>query len=71
MARTLKHKRITRRTDNVRIYFHIYGMVNIRPQPPPPPPHQKNQNEKRKKKKKKTPSISDTVIKRIQTPETY
>ena len=52
-------------------------MVNIWPQLPH---HQKKKKKKTKKTKKKTkkkktkknqPSISDTVIKRIQTPETY
>ena len=43
--------------------------------PPPPPPPKKKKKRKKKEKPKKKPtkktSISDTVIKRIQTPETY
>ena len=46
-------------------------MVNIWPQAPPTPPPPPPPKKKKKKNEKKKTSISDTVIKRIQTPETY
>ena len=61
MART--HKKKDNQTDGQRqniIFSHLrYGEHMTTAPPPPPPPI-----------KKKT-SIGDTVIKRIQTPETY
>ena len=46
------------------IFSHLRYGEHMTTAPPPPPP-------KKKTKKKKKASISDTVLKRIQSPETY
>ena len=69
MAWTLKNKRTTRRMDNVRNNIFISTVWRTYDHSTNPPKKKKNEN-KNEKKKKKT-SISDTVIKRIQTLEMY